>query len=402
MTTTPNSISNILPKILARGLMTLRQQVIMPRLVNSDYSTDAAKKGDVINVPIPQSRVATDVTPAETPPAPAPTTPGNVQIALNNWKHSDFHLSDKDLKQIDENEHFVPGEMEEAVKALANAVNQQVMGLYVGVYGAVGTAGVTPFATDVTAATNARKVLNQQLCPKDLRRGVVNFDAEANMLALAAFRDISQSNDPNVLNDGTIGSKFGIDWYSDDHVVTHTTNILGTGAMTVNGVQAANVGSTDDGRTGTLSIAKAAGVNWIAKAGDLILFTVGGIVQSHVITANTTITQATNTTVPIAPALRVATAGGEVVTSNSTATTVAAGTSVVNLVFRRDAIAFATRPLADIKFKGGSDIMSLQDPKSGLVLRLEVMRQYKQTVWDFDILWGSALVQPANIVRILG
>lgn len=41
----PNDVSAILPKILARGLMTLRQRVMMPRLVNADYSRLAAQKG---------------------------------------------------------------------------------------------------------------------------------------------------------------------------------------------------------------------------------------------------------------------------------------------------------------------------------------------------------------------
>ena len=86
MATTPNTLTNVMPKILARGLMSLRQRVIMPRLVNGDYSQDAARKGDVVNIPIPVSQTATDVTPAETPPAPAAKTPGVVTLPLSNWK----------------------------------------------------------------------------------------------------------------------------------------------------------------------------------------------------------------------------------------------------------------------------------------------------------------------------
>ena len=40
-----NDISAAMPKILARGLMSLREQTVMPRLVNGDFSSDAAQKG---------------------------------------------------------------------------------------------------------------------------------------------------------------------------------------------------------------------------------------------------------------------------------------------------------------------------------------------------------------------
>jgi hypothetical protein len=46
--------------------------------------------------------------------------------------------------------------------------------------------------------------------------------------------------------------------------------------------------------------------------------------------------------------------------------------------------------------------MSVTDPESGLSMRLEISRQYKQTVWEFDILWGVALVRPEWAVRLIG
>ena len=79
-------------------------------------------------------------------------------------------------------------------------------------------------------------------------------------------------------------------------------------------------------------------------------------------------------------------------------------THVVNLAFHRDAFAYATRPLAQLtsEVSFGSQISSMQDPKTGLVMRLEVSRQHKQVVWEFDILWGVKLVRPELAVRIMG
>ena len=111
MATTANTLTNIYDKILARGLMALRETCVMPQLVNGDYSTDAAGQGDVINVPVTRPKTSSAVTPAETPPAPAASVQDVVQVPLDQWEHSDFHLSDKDLAAIDKDRHFMPGEM---------------------------------------------------------------------------------------------------------------------------------------------------------------------------------------------------------------------------------------------------------------------------------------------------
>lgn len=373
-----NDLSNILPKILARGLMVLRKRVIMPRLVNTSYSVEAAMKGDIINVPIPASKTAVDVTPSNTPPSPSNTAPGTVPIALDQWKKSDFFLTDKDLTQIDRNAHFFPMEAEAAIEALAVAVNQHIFSKYKKVYGFTGTAGTTPFASAVTDATNLKKILNQQKCPKDLRRAVLDFSAEANMTALQAFRDAAQSADPNVIMEGEIGRKLGFDWFADDDVPTHTAG-TGSGYL-INNASGQAIGDTTvtvDTGTGTIVV------------GDIVTF--AGHSQTYVVTAALAANQFS-----ISPPLVAAVADNAAVTVKAA--------HVVNLGFHRDAFAFATRPLlsSTIDLSLGNEMMSMQDPKSGIVLRLEVSRQYKQTVWEFDILWGAELVRPELAARLAG
>jgi hypothetical protein len=75
---------------------------------------------------------------------------------------------------------------------------------------------------------------------------------------------------------------------------------------------------------------------------------------------------------------------------------------VVNLAFHRDAFAFANRPIADTEFKGGNEFMQVTDPQTRITLALEISRQYKQTVWEFSLLYGVKLVRPELGVRIAG
>jgi hypothetical protein len=103
-----NTLTAIMPQLLARGLMSLREQAIMPRLVNGDYSSEAAQKGDTIDVPIPTAVAVRAVTPANTPPALVDSTPAKVPIALDQWYEAPFYLTDNELAQIDRNRHYIP------------------------------------------------------------------------------------------------------------------------------------------------------------------------------------------------------------------------------------------------------------------------------------------------------
>ena len=48
-----NTLATIMPKILARGLKSLRERCSMPQLVNSDYSLEAKEKGATIDIDVP-------------------------------------------------------------------------------------------------------------------------------------------------------------------------------------------------------------------------------------------------------------------------------------------------------------------------------------------------------------
>ncbi len=399
-----NTQTVLLRKILARGLMALRERVIMPRLVNSDFSSEAVQKGNEITIPLPAAVADQSVTPSNTSLAPTDVTPTSAVIALDQWRQSvPLGITDKEKTEVATKEDFMPMQLSEAIKGLANTLNQYIWGKYTtttsGIYGFIsspndGTDTIAdPFAgtgttntSGVSAATNAKRVLNQQLCPRDDRRGVLNFNAEAAMLDLGAISDAEKIGSSDVKITGEVGRKFGIDWFADDHVPEHT---VGTSYE----ASPANVDCREAETAGVTAI----GIN-DAGAGTLVagdIFTIAGDSQTYVVTgsgAPYTLHASNDVQVSILPALQVSVSGSEVISVVNSHT--------VNLVFHRDAFGFAMRVLElDIT---GRTIATQTDPVTGLTLRLEVIPQHKQTTWSFDILYGANLVRPELAMRIAG
>jgi hypothetical protein len=384
-----NNLAVAVPKILARGLMALRSETVMPALVNRDYGNEAAQRGTVITIPIPSAVAVRDVVPGVTPVAAPDQGPTQALVPLDQWKEAPFYLNDKELQEINASATFIPMETSEAIKSLAEVINAFILSKYKGVYGYAGTAGTTPFnATpanlDISSATALRKVLNNQRAPKRPRYAVLDPDAEANALNQRAFQDYSWGNTTDVIRDGEMReTRMGFGWFMDQQVPTHTAGTL-TGTINVAANAAAGVSSVTAATDGAEAIA--------LKEGDIITFS--NHTQTYVVTADVTAgASVASTAIPIAPVLQVAV---------TTAATIAVkATHVVNLGFHRDAFAFASRPLQDVNGLGNL-ILSAADPITGLSLRLEISRQHKQTAWSFDILYGAALVRRELAARLAG
>lgn len=368
-----NTLTTVVPQILAQGLLALRGACVMPSLVNSNWGNEVSKKGSTIDVPIPSAIAAQDVTPSYVAPDDAGVVPTEANIPLDQWKEAPFFLSDKERTEAING--VIPMQASEAIKALANTVNSYIFGLYPAIYGFEGTAGTTPFASDTTFATALRKRLNNQLAPTGGdRHCVLDPDAEANALNLRPFNDVNFGVDANDIREGKMARKFGFNWAMDQLVPTHT-------AGTASGATTDSTGYAIGLKTFALA---SAGTGTIL-VGDI--FTIAGDAQTYTVTSGDADVSGGGS-VSFEPGLQVA------IEASAHALTLKAS-HVVNLAFHRDCFAFATRPLEDGDAAAlGSIIQSAVDPISGLTLRLEVTRQHKRVRWSFDILYGGLCIRP--------
>jgi hypothetical protein len=287
-------------------------------------------------------------------------------------------MDDKGLSQVDRG--ILPMQANEAVKGLANGIEDYLWSLVhglAGCYGFAGVSGTTPFATDLSGYLDARKFANVQLMDMDPRYMIVNADAEANALGLRAFQDASFRGDTDGIINGQIGRKLGALWLMSQRVPTHTAGAA-AGYLANNGA-GYPIGTT------TITVDTGTGAH---NVGDIIKFNgVAGVTgHSQTYQVQSTVGGAAITSITFAPALVAAIVDNEVITNK--------GSFVMNMLIHRDCLAFAMAPLMDtIQVPGATLTATAIDDVSGLSLRLEVSRQHRQVQWSFDALYGGAVVR---------
>jgi hypothetical protein len=419
MANVANVYTNLLELMFAQAIARLRKRCIMPRVVRNYSDSLAGKRGQVITVPKTTTGMtaAAAVTSADVYSDPGALTFGYEQITLDQWIHAGFTLDDQEITEIVATSG-IPVGLENAVDLLANNVDAYIMALYTGFANAgcsrvLATGGAGDFATpaafvvDAThnpapglkAFLDARALMVDRGVPLDGWAGIVSAFDESDMLGLPIFSQAEQRGDQGGVIDGYIGHKFGVDWYVDQNIPTHTCGTLCTDASYVGTVTDAAIAAGDT----TISIAWSAGAadNLTLAVGDVFRFfdsAVPGIGdQTYTLTAlDADVDAFTGETSAISfvPALKT---GYLPVTTQSTVGFYQS--HKVNLLLQRDAIGFASRPLADVAPEG--NFVQMMDPVSGLSLRLEMFRQYKRTIFDMDVLYGATLLDEPRGARIM-
>jgi len=382
--------TNILGTTVAMGLMALRQKLALALIANRSYEQEitAQKKFATVNISVASAIAARNVAPDVVPPAVPAVTPTSIALTLSQWKEAPFAMDDKGLVQV--NAGILPMQASEGIKAMGNVIESYLWSLHVKSYGYAGVAGTTPFATDVSAYLQARKVANNQLMDMEPRFMIINTDAEANALGLRAFQDASFRGDTMGITKGVIGEKLGALWVMSQLTESHTA---GTAAASGTPYE---VNNGPGYPIGTKTITVDGGALGTILEGDIIRFKglTGTTGHEQTYTVVSTVGGATVTSITFEPGLVSAVVDNEDIEVKAT--------HVLNSLIHRDAIAFAMAPLLESMQVPGTMQAVAIDEMSGLSLRLEVSRQHKQTQWAWDALYGGAVPRPEFWVRCAG
>lgn len=306
-------------------------------------------------------------------------------------------------------DNFSKVHLEPAMAVLVSGIESDVLqGCTKAVYNVAGTVGTVP--SDLAAVGAARAKLNQYLAPKDGNRSIqmdsVTMGTLVNGLK-GLFQDSAQIKEQ--YREGLIGRTAMADFYENERVwgMTNATSVLITSA-TMNGPNFVSTGiSTITTATGTTPTPG-------------MVFTIAGVFACHPETKAqyahlqqfVVVTSATASTVTISPTIytsgakkNVCAAGGSDIASSSALSSgvitylgAAATTYTQNLMYHRDAFAFATAELPIM----ADSVKCVVKTYDGLSLRVWQQSDIRndELLTRIDMLYGYAAIRPQWAARI--
>lgn len=372
-----NTLTAIAPTLYSAAKEVAAEPFGIVSAINSNFDDKGVAKGDSVKVPVAPTRAASDFTPSNTTSTGTDATASNVEVTITKSRKVSWNLTGEQIRSLENasnDQEWVRQLVAQGMRTLRNeAEDDCAAAAYVGASRAVGTAGTTPFGSDLSALVAARKVLRDNGAPGADMQCVFDTAAEANLLNLGVIQNAYQAGDADQLRTGSLKRHFGFQLSASQGIVAHTK---GTGTS----YQLSAAGSVGDT---TINVDTGSGT---LIAGDVV--TVAGTTHKYV--ANSTLSGGSFTIG--SPGLLAAEADNDAITIGNSYT--------ANLAFERSAIVGVMRPPL-IPTNPTIRQMMVSDQFGMTYLMLEI-DQYGQRSWELHLAWGFKVVNGEFIATIMG
>lgn len=377
-----NTFTNLLSDVYAATDVVSRELVgFIPAVQRSSSAERCQLNANAIRSGVaPVNTAAGDVTPAMSLPAAADQTIDNTALTITKSRFAPFSWSGEDQTGINSGAGYLTTRQDQIAQAMRALVNECESDVAVAARKAAsrayGTAGTTPFATNLADSAQINKILLDNGAPLSDKSLVLNTTAGA---ALRTLLTNPLAANAALANDITRqGVLIDFNGFAHRESAQLGTVTKGSGTSYVlNGAHA--VGAT--------SVVLKTGSGTVL-AGDVL--TIGN--YKYVVKTGVA---APGTIVINAPGLLEAGSDGGTVTIGNNFTP--------SVGFTRNAIELATR-LPALPQEGDLAIMreTITDPRSGLVFELAVYPGYRMVVYQIMLAWGVLARKPEHIALMLG
>lgn len=378
-----NTLTGLIPSLFKSLDVVSRELVGAIPCVTLDADVARAAVGQAVVSFVTPSATATDITPAVTPPNDGDQTMGNVSVSITKSRRVPFRWNGEEEKGLNNNgagsAPIKGDQMTQAIRTLVNEMEADVVAAArKKVSRAYGTAGTTPFATNLAELAQARKILDDNGAPPSERSLIIDTTAGVNMRTLTQLTKVSEAGTAMTLRDGQLADLFGFSVH-ESAAVSAVTKGTGTGYLVNNGAGYA-VGATD------ITVDTGAGT---ILAGDVITFT--GDTNKYVVET----TLAGGVVSISKPGLRQAVADNVAITVGNNFTP--------NLAIVKSSIVLATRlPALPKDGDMAADRITVIDPRTGLAFEVAMYPQYRQMQYEVSASWGTQGVKTAHGAMLLG
>ena len=379
-----NTLTNLIPTLYKALDIVLRELTGFISASTFDASGEGVAKNQTIAWPIVPAGAAADITPAAYGPTVSDTALGNDTMTISKSKGVPFYWTGEDQLGLGGlYDKILMDQFAQAMRTLVNEVDADLAALYKYASRAYGTAGVLPFASDLTDIAQVRKILADNGASMSDLQLVINTSAGAKMRSLTPLSFANQAGSDALLRQGVLSDLMGFAIRESAQVKLHTpTGATGTLVDLTAGYA---VGSTTvhvDTVTGT----------WVA--GDILTNVKTGRDTNKYVVA-TGLAAAEGDLVIAKPGLQVAAVNNDPLTCGAAYT--------ANLAFSRSAIHLLLRtPAMPEGGDAADDVTVITDPQTGISFQVAMYRQYRRVTFEVGLAWGVKVVKPEAIAILLG
>lgn len=382
-----NTLTGLIPDLYAGMDVVSRELVGFIPSVYRDSSAERAAVGQNVDYHIAPANAASDISPAMTIPNPPDQTIGLGQMQITKARAVAFGYIGEEQRGLNAGPGYLSVQADQFAQALRTLCNEVEVDVATEAYKnasrAYGTAGTTPFATDLSATAQVRKILDDNGAPLSDRSLVIDTAAGAK---LRTQTQLTRANEAGSLMTLRQGELLDIHGFSLKESAAVPTPAIGTGALATTDAAGYAVGST------TFTLASAG--TGTLLAGDVITF--AGDTNQYIITSGDADTSNGGTITIAQPGIRVAMSA-----ATKAITVVAKSTRSIALV--RSALHLVTRaPQRPKEGDQAADVMMITDPRSGLTFEVSIYLGYRKVRYEVALAWGQKAVKQAHIAALLG
>lgn len=347
--------------------------------IAATFDDKGVAKGDTVTVPVAPTRAASDFTPSNTTSTGTDATADGVAIQITKSRKVSWNLTGEQIRSLQNGGNDTEWARQLALQGMRTLRNEAevdaALAVKLGASRAVGTAGTTPFASDINVIADLRQVLMDNGAPLSDLQLCLNSAAGTKARKLGIIQQAYQAGSDEERRSGALLRQFGFRITESAGIGTHTK---GTGASYQSNLVAGY-------NPGDKSIALDTGTGTVV-AGDVVTFT--GDTNNYV---NGTALSG-GSIVLNRPGLRATLADNIVM---------AVGNNyVANVGFERSAIVGIMRP--PIMPPNATIKQQLVSDSKGMTYLMLLIEQYGQLTWEVHLAWGFKAVQPEHIAILMG
>ena len=371
-----------LKNIARRTLTRLMDNILFPQLCYRNYADTFQMRGDTIQIPIPVQLEAKEFN-QSTGVAYQDDVETSVDLKLDTLATVDIEYTA--LERATSVDSLDALFIEPAAAALAEKINKDGMMLYRDIRQNCGIAGTPPNTLSVFA--NAQLLLNKAKAPQENRRAVWSPYAASNLQQIPAIVSVDSYGSRETILTGEIGQVFGLRNFMSQAVVYHKAGTLAGTAETL------TISKVTTGANPTIELTASISSGTANIASKTLVM--GDILRAEnydlLVTGDCTASSGTKITATVSAESAALAKNGD--------TVFVCGPHEANLVFHKEAFAFATRPLIT-----PAGVESYTINHNGISLRVVrgYDQKYKKDLLSMDILYGYKTIRPELAVRYLG